>query len=182
MDKPHTDNKVPADMQGIMDNPLYHNTYKLLKSYRDVIWSLELSIQELRHSFRMEFDENLEDFIETLELAGADLSGTNIESHARTIDRSRKMIKIIDSAIELLRSKHKFGEIYYWVLYYTYISPQQLEGIQDILEKLKPHMKNNSYRSYYRRRNEAIEALSSVLWGYTAKDCKDIVERFFPEG
>ena len=92
------------------------------------------------------------------------------------------MIKIIDSAIELLRSKHKFGEIYYWVLYYTYISPQQLEGIQDILEKLKPHMKNNSYRSYYRRRNEAIEALSSVLWGYTAKDCKDIVERFFPEG
>ena len=28
---------------------------------------------------------------------------------------------------------------------------------------------------------EAIEALSSVLWGYTSKDSLDMLEQFFPE-
>lgn len=26
----------------VADNPLYHDTWKLLKKYRDVVWSLEL--------------------------------------------------------------------------------------------------------------------------------------------
>ena len=29
---------------------------------------------------------------------------------------------------------------------------------------------------YYRKRREAIEALSSVLWGYTSKDSLDMLE------
>ena len=28
----------------VADNPLYHDTWKLLKKYRDVVWSLELSL------------------------------------------------------------------------------------------------------------------------------------------
>ena len=35
-------------------------------------------------------------------------------------------------------------------------------------------------RTYYRRRKEAIEALSSVLWGYTAQDSLQVLEQFFP--
>ena len=35
--------------------------------------------------------------------------------------------------------------------------------------------------AYYRKRREAIEALSSVLWGYTSKDRLDVLEQFFPE-
>ena len=27
------------------EEPLYHDTWKLLKKYRDVVWSLELSVQ-----------------------------------------------------------------------------------------------------------------------------------------
>lgn len=30
--------------ENIADNPLYHDTLKLLKKYRDVVWSLELSV------------------------------------------------------------------------------------------------------------------------------------------
>ena len=29
--------------ENIKDNPLFHNTWKLLKNFRDVRWSLELS-------------------------------------------------------------------------------------------------------------------------------------------
>jgi len=91
------------------------------------------------------------------------------------------MIKMLESAVELLRSKHKFGETFYWVLYYTYFSPQELKSVHEIVETLRPHLKYISYRTYYRYRKEAIEALSSILWGYTSKDCMELLERFFPD-
>ena len=31
----------------VADNPLYHDTWKLLKKYRDVVWSLEISVQHV---------------------------------------------------------------------------------------------------------------------------------------
>ena len=37
------------------DNPLYHNTWTLLKKYRDVVWSLELSVQQVRNTFEIEY-------------------------------------------------------------------------------------------------------------------------------
>ena len=38
----------------IAENPLYHDTWKLLKKYRDVVWSLELSVQQVRGRFEIE--------------------------------------------------------------------------------------------------------------------------------
>ena len=52
--------------------------------------------------------------------------------------------------------------------------------MDEIIEKLRPHVRDISFRTYYRRRREAIDALSSVLWGYTAKDSMAILEQFFP--
>jgi hypothetical protein len=88
---------------------------------------------------------------------------------------------MLESAIELLRSKHKFGESYYWILYYTYLSTTELENVYEIIETLNSHMKSISYRTYYKYRNEAIEALSSILWGYSSKECNALLERLFPE-
>ena len=31
----------------VTENPLYHDTWQLLKKYRDVVWSLELSVQQV---------------------------------------------------------------------------------------------------------------------------------------
>ena len=92
------------------------------------------------------------------------------------------MLKLLDSSIELVREKHKCGEEYYWLLYYTFLSPHKPLNVEEIIEKLRPHIRDISFRTYYRRRREAIEALSSVLWGYTAKDSIAILEQFFPAG
>ena len=159
----------------VMDNPLYHDTWKLLKKYRDVVWSLELSVQQVRNRFEIEFGSSIEEFLDSVYLAGADLSGSGIERHAKCIEQSHKMLKLLDSAIELLRNKHKNGEAYYWLLYYTYLSPQQLRNVEEIIEKLRPHIRDISFRTYYRRRREAIDALSSILWGYTSKDSMGIL-------
>ena len=82
------------------------------------------------------------------------------------------MLKLLDTSIDLLRTKHKNGENYYWLLYYSFLSPQQLRNVEEIIEKLRPHIRDISFRTYY---------LSSILWGYTSKDSIDILEKFFPD-
>ena len=169
-----------AQQIDVTENPMYHNTWKLLQKYRDVVWSLELSVQQVRNSFQIEYGTSIDDFLDSISLIGADLSGTSIEHHAKCIERSHKMLKLMESAIELLRNKHKYGEIYYWVLYYSFLSPQQLRNVEEIMENLRPYVHDVSLSTYYRKRNEAIEVLGSILWGFTSNDCKDILERFLP--
>lgn len=101
------------DEKNVAENPLYHDTWKLLKKYRDVVWSLELSVQHVRTKFEIEYGTSIEDFLDSVYLAGADLAGSDIEHHAKCIERSHKMLKLLDSAVDLLRTKHKNGEAYY---------------------------------------------------------------------
>ena len=169
--------KKKNEVIDITENPLYHDTWKLLKKYRDVVWSLELSVQQVRSKFEIEYGSSVEEFLESIYLAGADLSGSNIEHHAECIERSHQMLKLLDTAIDLIPSKHKNGESYYWLLYYSFLSPQQQRNVEEIIEKLRPHIRDISFRTYYRRRREAIEALSSVLWGYTSKDSLIILNK-----
>ena len=169
------------DERNITENPLYHDTWKLLKKYRDVVWSLELSIQQVRNRFELEYGSSIEDFLDSVYLAGADLSESDTEHHAKCIERSYRMLKLLDSSVDLLRNKHKNGEVYYWLIYYTFLSPQQLRNVEEIIEKLRLHIRDISFRTYYRKRQEAIEALSSILWGYTSKDSMEILDQFFPD-
>ena len=166
--------------QDVRDDPRYHDTRKLLRKYRDVTWSLELSVQRLKNQFHVEYGTDIEDFLDSVYLAGADLGGTELEHHAQCIERSHKMLTLVQNAVELLRTKHKNGEIYYWLLYYTYLSPQQFQSTAEVIGQLQPYIRDISFRTYYRRRQEAIEALSAVLWGYTAQDNLEVLELFFP--
>ena len=100
----------------VAENPLYHDTWKLLKKYRDVVWSLEISVQHVRAKFEIEYGTSIEEFLDSVYLAGADLNGSDIEHHAKCIERSHKMLKLLDSAVELLRTRHKNGEAYYVLL------------------------------------------------------------------
>ncbi len=170
--------KVDCDLT---EDPRYHDTWRLLKKYRDVVWSMELSVQQLKNQFQVEYGSSIDEFLESVYLAGADLAGTQLEDHARCIARSNKMITLLKNAVDMLRHKHKNGEIYYWVLYYTYLSPQQLRNVDEVVEQLRPHIRDISYRTYYRKRTQAVEALSSVLWGYTSQESMEILQKFFPK-
>ena len=140
----------------VAENPLYHDTWKLLKKYRDVVWSLEISVQHVRSKFEIEYGTSIEEFLDSIYLAGADLNGSDIEHHAKCIERSHKMLKLLDSAVELLRTRHKNGEAYYWLLYYSFLSPQQLKNVEEIIENLRPHIRDISFRTYYRRRRKPL--------------------------
>ena len=126
------------DARNLTEDPRYHDTWKLLKRYRDVVWSLGLSVLQVKNQFRIEYDSNIEDFLETVYMAGADLHGTDIESHARCIERSHKMLTLLENAINLLRTRHKNGELYYWLLYYTYLSHRSLKMWKKSLTRCAP--------------------------------------------
>lgn len=113
--------KKTAQEPKVTENPLYHDTWMLLRKYRDVVWSLELSVQQVRRQFQIEYGSSIEEFLESLYVAGITFEGSAIEDHARCIERSYKMLKLLDTSVELLRTKHKYGESYYWLLYYTYL-------------------------------------------------------------
>lgn len=89
------------------------------------------------------------------------------------------MLRIVDSAVDLLRRKHKNGEIYYWILYYTYLSPQELSNIDEIIEKLTDYLKDISRSTYFRKKNEAILHLGRLLWGYTSRECFKAIEGIY---
>lgn len=164
----------------VTKNPLYHDTWKLLNKYRDVVWSLELSVKQVQNQFHIEYGQSIEEFLDSVYIAGADLSGTDIEHHARCIQRSAQMIRLLDGAVELMRTKHQKGTELYWIIHYTYMSQQPYRNAYEIIDHLRPHIRDISYATYFRRRQEAIEVLSSILWGYTAKDVVEILDHFFP--
>ena len=162
----------------VTEDPRYHDTWQLMKKYRDVVWSLELSVQRMKNQFQIEYGSSIEDFLESVYLAGADLGGSQLEDHARCMERSHKMLTMVNNSVELLRTYHKHGEDYYWLLYYTFLSPQQFRNVEEIIDQLRPHIRDISFRTYYRKRKLAVEAMSSILWGYTARDSLNILRKF----
>lgn len=170
--------KQPEQMP---EDQRFHDTYLLLKKYRDVVWGLELSVQQVKRRFQMEVGISIEDFLESIYLAGVDFSDNGIEEQARSIEKSYQMLKLLEVSVNIMRNKHKHGEMYYWLLYYSYLSPQQYRSVDEIIEMIRPHVSDISERTFFRRRKNAVEALSSILWGYTSRDSLSLMEQFFPD-
>ena len=51
------------------------------------------------------------------------------------------MLCLVDSAVDLMRTKHKNGEEFYWLLYYAYLSPQEFQNVEEIIDQLRPHIR-----------------------------------------
>lgn len=106
-------NKKQSNTPSPEDNPLFHDTWKLLKNYRDAVWNLELAVQQVKNQFEIEYGSSIEEFLDSIYLAGADIGGSKLENYAKSIERSNKMLNLLNSAVDILRSKHKHGEQYY---------------------------------------------------------------------
>ena len=86
---------------------LYHNTKLLLEKYRDVVWSIEASVAQVNTNFEIEFECRIDEFLDMCYAAGADLTGTNLEEQMRTVERNRKMLKIIEKSLDIIHQRHK---------------------------------------------------------------------------
>ena len=57
-------NKLPT--ADVTEDPHYHDTWTLLRKYRDVVWSLEVSVRQVRNRFRIDYGKTIEDFLESV--------------------------------------------------------------------------------------------------------------------
>ena len=82
------------------ENPLFHDTWKLLKNYRDAVWNLELAVQQVRNTFEIEYGSSIEEFLDSMYIAGADVGGTKLENYAKSIERSNKMLTLLNVSVK----------------------------------------------------------------------------------
>ena len=127
--------RIRRDKMKKDDKVIFHNTQLLLEHYRDVVWSLDVSVFQTNVNFQAEFGNTIEEFLELSYEAGLDLPASDVAARIRSINKSRNMLRIIDSAVALLREKYRNGEECYWVLYYTYLSSQEFGGVDEIVDK-----------------------------------------------
>lgn len=163
------------------ENREYHNTFLLLSKYRDVVWSLEVTTKKMKSRFIKEMGCDIDEYLDTVHLAGFEFSESGIQEHTKAIELSANMLKILEAAIKVLKERHKYGETYYWILYYSFLSPKQYKNAEEIIEQLYHHNEGLSYNTYFRKRKEAIEALSMILWGYTANESMEVLSDFSPK-
>lgn len=159
----------------------YHNTRKFLDHYRDATYSLKVVVRQLENQFQIQYGNTIDEFLDSIYMAGMDLSDCEIQEHTKSIERSNRMLKLLDSSVALMRENHKNGEHYYWILYYAFLSPHAPGNTEEILDDLEKHMERPSYRTYFRKRDKAIQALSMILWGFTANETTRLLDKFFPE-
>ena len=81
-----------------------HDTAKLMQNYRDVLWNVEVSEQNLQAEFRAEYGA-----ANGTQITDLDISNPRLEGNAQSIARSKKMLQLIDSSVNLIRERHKRG-------------------------------------------------------------------------
>ena len=74
----------------VENNPLYHDTYKLLRCYRDSTYSLMVAVRQVEIQFQLEYNTSVDEFLDSIYAAGADLGDSQIEEWAKSIARSNK--------------------------------------------------------------------------------------------
>jgi len=167
--KPHISKEYPD---------YYHDPTRLLKTYRDVRWNLKLSMEHHRQDFEMEYGMSVTEYLDDMYAAGIEFAGTKLEHHANSMKRTAKMLNLIDTTMHLIRENNSDGEAFYWILYYTYLSPLKLNNVEEIINRVQMHIPYATRDTYYRQRKRAIKTFASVLWGFTAKGEIGILDTF----
>ena len=156
----------------------YHDPIRLLKTYRDVRWNLKLSMEHHRQDFELEYGMTITEYLSDMYTAGIGAAGTKLEHHVNSMRRTAEMLKLIDAAAHLIRENNSEGEMFYWILYYAYFSPQRLKNTDEIIDRVQMHVPYLSRDTYYRQRKRAINTFGSVLWGFTTKGEIGILDEF----
>ena len=172
---------TPAEKRAAEERARFHHTKRLLQQYRRVVYSVNVSEAEMNQRMEMEHGVSFSTLEVNAELAGIDLSGTKLENYAQNVIRSKNMLTIVGNALKAVKGDPEHGELMYHVLYLTYFTPTKPRNREEIvmeLERLGYPMSLVTYHAYL---NMAIKAIDRILWGYTARDCVEIVNMFLPE-
>lgn len=60
------------------------------EKYRDVVWGLELSVQQVKRRFQMEVGSSIKDFLDSIYLAGVDFRITALKNRPEALKKAIK--------------------------------------------------------------------------------------------
>ena len=78
----NAEKKVAWNKHGYLnpeEDPRFHDTYKFLRKYRDATYSLKVVVHQMETQFRLKYGTSVDEFLDSIYTAGADLSGDDIE-------------------------------------------------------------------------------------------------------
>ena len=142
------------------------------------MWNLEVSDLDLQEEFKAEYGLSSDALFVDNEV---NKGGNRLENYARAPGTQQKDDTDYRHRNRPDASQAQKRRVYYWILYYAYLSPQQCENAGAILQSLETKGISISLRTYYVHRDEAIEVLSSILWGYTSQECEKITNLLTPD-
>ncbi|WP_050607429.1 hypothetical protein [Clostridium niameyense] len=148
--------KIPTE---IKDNKkhFYHNTKILLKMYPKVLWKINNELADIYEECSECTTLSLKEFIDILD---EDINKSRLEERLKNIIYSNSIVKVIDRAMEILKSYPSNGEIYYELLKHSFMVVNK-PGESNLLEQF-----SMSRSTYFRMKREAINLLGIILWGY----------------
>lgn len=124
----------------------YQSARNLLSRYRDVRFQLEVCIRQLTRTSTPAESASL---------------GLKIQEY-------QHFMHSIEETVSALRRSHRHGESYYWILYFSFLSSNEIRNVEDMLDALLPHAPSiASQRTYYRERHKAIESFALLFWGFS---------------
>ena len=127
----------------------------LLNNYRDMRLTRDLQRIEKEVGYDPEILCSPEKFAEETGITDINYTGNERK-------RAIKAVKLINKTIQDIRENEEEGEIYYWVLYYTYFCDKVCKA-KERYEKTREKVKIASYTKYYCYHHMAIELMRQRL-------------------
>ncbi len=127
----------------------------LLNNYRDMKLAKDLQRIEKEVGYDPEILCSPEKFAEETGITDIDYTGKERKLTIRAV-------MLINKAVKDIRENEEEGEIYYWVLYYTYLCDKVYKA-NERYEKTKEKVKIASYAKYYCYHHMAIELMRQRL-------------------
>ena len=158
----------------------YHDPSNLLRLYRDAKMAVDLAVSEVQDDFKVEYSTTVEEYVKWF--TGDEKIYKKLQARADSIRKTCYLLSKIDKAVSYIRKRYKKnGEMYYWILYCTYLSYEQHERFVDLLDAIQRHVPYVTKDTYYKYRQIAVEKVGIALWGFTTKEMLDLEDTFFEE-
>lgn len=144
------------------NNKLYHDTKKLLQSYRNQ--KMHLKVVEAG------LEKGMLDYAKNFEW----------EIYANELEYNQKLLEIENEVLNMIKNIPEDGEKLYYILYKKYFeeNSEKLsdERILELMYREKIIKETLSKTTFYRYQKKAIQTYGQILWGALDNSLKDYRE------
>lgn len=145
---------------------MYHNTKLLLSKYRDIVWSINISLDEMDEEcqYSVHVHSPLLFYLDSMVEIDTRIDQARLKSRLSSLEDSKSIIDLINKSVNLIGKYPKKGKLYQNIILRAYIDVDEI-SMEFIAEEL-----NMSRASFFREKKKAINLLGSMLWGYITRE------------